>query len=75
MIPFCSSDSREARDQQDIASLRSMLRNSPDDAHVKFDCWDKADVERVKKLLTEEELRRVHFTWLEFRGNSPLSPP
>lgn len=74
MIPFCLPTDREARDREDLTKLKEMLGWDPLN-HVRFDCRDKAEIERVKRHLTEDELRRVQFTWLNFLDDSSLSLP
>lgn len=46
--------------------LRNALKNNPD-VIIKFHCFNKLEVDAIKKLLKPEELKRIIFTWWIFK--------
>ena len=56
----------ECRDTELLNSIRECVKRKRY-AGIKLQCFNRDDVEWFRSRLTPEELRFVHFTWMEFK--------
>jgi hypothetical protein len=53
----------------EVWKIRRALNDSPG-CHIKFNAWNYAEVENIRKLLTLDELVNITFSWRENKGDN-----